>query len=134
MIHEFTTAYTTMPVNMDVRAFRQIGEEFFFLAKWETVSTQLAIGSAGLDTSMLTIVILSIIKIILVAYQGLNYKYLIPHINIWLGYSHLFVLIRSPHINLLHDNSYVVTHVHIVVCLFWRRLIWSRFMKKEFVQ
>ena len=50
MIHVFAT-YTTMCVNVAVKAFRQIGEEFFPFAKWETVSpmAQLVIGSASLD-------------------------------------------------------------------------------------
>ena len=37
-------------INVAVKAFHQIGEEFFPFAKWETVSpmAQLAIGSASL--------------------------------------------------------------------------------------
>ena len=56
MIHGFTASYTTMHINVAIKTFRQIGEEFFFpFAKWETVSpmVQLAIGSAILAINLI---------------------------------------------------------------------------------
>ena len=51
MIHWFTATYTTMRVDVVVKAFCQIGEEFFPFANWETISpmAQLVIVSASLD-------------------------------------------------------------------------------------